>query len=257
MDECRAVLFDFFGTLTRAMTRGPRHAAIARALGADPDEFIAALDRSFHARARGSYGSPEMTLRRLCHQVGMDPPAYRLRAAVRARVRAVRADTHLRPDAVATLAAIRGRGLRTAVVSDCGYELPRFLPLLPVAPLLDARVYSVDIGECKPDPAMYEAACDRLGVHPSECLFVGDGGSRELTGAAAVGMRVVRLAAADLDRHLVYAPDREFAGPEIGSLAETLRLLGGAPAAAYRPVRPLPRRQPSLVARRRAMVGLR
>jgi len=234
----RAVLFDFFGTLTEAVVRGPWHAAIARRLGCDPGELTAVLDRSFKARSRGVFGTPEATLRWVCDQLGADPPDERLRAALRARMAAVWADTQLRPDAVGTLAAVRRRGLRTAVVSDCGYELPAFLPELPVARLLEVWVFSVDVGECKPHPAMYRAACDRLGVAPDECVYVGDGGSCELTGAAAVGMYPVRLAAPDLAGHLVFAPDREFAGPVVESLTGLVRLLdragggrpGGVPA---------------------------
>jgi putative hydrolase of the HAD superfamily len=230
MPTYRAVLFDFFGTLTQAVTRGPWHAAIARRLGCDPAEFAAALDRSFRARSRGVFGTPEATLRWVCDQLGADPPADRLRKALRARTVAVWADTKLRPDAVATLAAIRARGCRTAVVSDCGYELPAFLPELPVASLLDACVYSVDVGECKPHPAMYATACQRLGVMPDECLYVGDGGSQELTGAAAAGMHAARLAAADLGGHLVFSPDREFTGLAVGSLAQVVPLLDQQPA---------------------------
>lgn len=219
---CRAVLFDFFGTLTRAVIRGPWHAEIARRLGCAPAAFTAVLDRSFRARARGAFGGPEATLRWVCGQLGVEPPADRLAEAVRARIAAVRADTRLRGDALSTLAALRARGLATAVVSDCGYELPAFLPRLPVSGLLDAQVYSVDVGECKPHPAMYETACQRLGVPPSDCLYVGDGGGQELTGARAAGMQAVRLAAPDLGGHLVFAPDQEFAGPTVRSLWEVV-----------------------------------
>jgi putative hydrolase of the HAD superfamily len=222
MPNCRAVLFDFFGTLTGAVTRGPWHAAIARRLGCDPVAFADALDRSFKARSRGVFGTAEATLRWVCDQLGADPSTDRLHQALRARTVAVWADTQLRPDAVSTLAALRARGIRTAVVSDCGFELPAFLPALPVAPLLDARVYSVEVGECKPHPAMYLTACQRLGVPPDECLYVGDGGSRELTGAVAVGMPAARLAASDLTGHLVFSPDREFAGPSVGSLSDVV-----------------------------------
>lgn len=221
----RAVLFDFFGTLTEAVARGPWHAAIARRLGCDPAAFTEVLDRSFTTRSRGVFGTAEATLRWVCDQLGADPPTDRLRAAVRARLAAVWADAQLRPDAVGALAEVRRRGLRTGLVSDCGYELPAFLPQLPVAPLLDACVYSVDVGECKPHPAMYAAACRRLGVAPEHCLYIGDGGSQELTGAAAAGMYPVRLAAADLSGHLVFAPDREFAGPVVRSLTDVVRLL--------------------------------
>jgi putative hydrolase of the HAD superfamily len=236
MSSYRAVLFDFFGTLTHAVARGPWHAAIARGLGCDPTAFTAALDRSFRTRSRGVFGTPEATLRWLCDQLGVDPPADRLRAALHARVEAVRADTRLRREAVAALAAVRARGLRTAVVSDCGYELPQFLPALPVAPLLDARVFSVEVGECKPHPAVYRAACERLDVAPYECLYVGDGGGQELTGAIAAGMDAVRFAAGDLGGHLVFAPDRDFTGATIRSLTEVTRLLDREPATVSAPV---------------------
>jgi putative hydrolase of the HAD superfamily len=137
----------------------------------------------------------------------------------------VRADTALRPD---TLRALRRRGLRTAVISDCGYELPAFLPRLPIAPLLDARVYSVQVGQHKPHPLMYLTACRRLGVHPRECLFVGDGGSRELSGAAAIGMTAVRLAAVDLADHLVFDADHAWTGPRISTLGEVTHLVSAA-----------------------------
>ncbi|MPZ27067.1 MAG: HAD-IA family hydrolase [Micromonosporaceae bacterium] len=235
----RAVLFDFFGTLTEAVARGPWHAAIARRLGCDPAAFTEVLDRSFKARSRGVFGTAEATLRWVCDQLGVDPPADRLRAAQRARLAAVWADAQLRPDAVSALAGVRARGLRTGLVSDCGYELPAFLPELPVAPLLDTCVYSVHIGECKPHPAMYAAACDRLGVAPEHCLYVGDGGSQELTGAVAAGMSAVRLAAADLGGHLVFAPDREFAGPVVRSLTEVVALLDRPALAVDGPARDL------------------
>ncbi len=45
---------------------------------------------------------------------------------------------------------------------------------------------------------MYETACAHLGVDPGECLYVGDGGSQELSGATAVGMTAFRLTAPDL-----------------------------------------------------------
>lgn len=225
MSDYRALLFDFFGTLTRAVERGPWHRSIADSLGCEPDAFLAAIDSSYRARCRGVFGSPEQALRWVCDQLGIDPTPERLRSAARARVAAVRADTRLRPEAVQVLKAARARGLRTAVISDCAYELPAFLPDLSVAPLLDTRVLSVEIGECKPHPAMYAAACDRLAVRPQECLYVGDGGGRELSGATAMGMTAVRLAAPDLDGHLVFSSDHEFRGPSVPSLAGVLRLV--------------------------------
>jgi putative hydrolase of the HAD superfamily len=224
----RAVLFDFFGTLTRSVWRGPQHAAIARKLGCDPDAVRTVLDRSFYSRARGTFGSAEATLRWVTEQAGGRPCRAQIRAAVPARVRALRADTTLRADAVTALTAIRARGLRTGVVSDCTQELPAFLPALPVAPLLDTQVFSVELGICKPDPAIYMAACEQLGVDPEDCVYVGDGGSRELSGAAALSMTAVRLAAPDLAGHLLFDADTAFTGPSVPSLTDVLTIVDRA-----------------------------
>jgi putative hydrolase of the HAD superfamily len=225
MTPYRAVVFDFFGTLTRSVQRGPQHAEIARSLGCDPEAVVDVLDRSFRARARGLFGSAETTLRWVSEQAGGRPEQAQLRAATTARIDALRADTRLRPDAVTTLYAVKRLGLSTALVSDCTHELPAFLPSLPVAPLLDASIFSVEVGRCKPDPLIYLAVCRELGVLPEQCLYVGDGGSRELTGATQVGMTAVRLAAPDLADHLVFDADAEFTGPAIGSLIEVLGLI--------------------------------
>ncbi|WP_250027920.1 HAD family hydrolase [Paractinoplanes maris] len=225
MSAYRAVVFDFFGTLTRSVQRGPQHAEIARSLGADPEAVKGVLDRTFRARARGRYGSAEATLRWVIEQAGGRPRTEQLRAGVPARVDALKADTRLRDDAVSALGAIKRRGLATALISDCTHELPAFLPSLPVAPLLDATVYSVRLGVCKPDARIYLAACEQLGVLPRECIYVGDGGSHELTGAAAVGMTPVRLAAPDLANHLVFDADTNFAGRTVRSLTEVVGLV--------------------------------
>ncbi|GII21302.1 HAD family hydrolase [Planosporangium mesophilum] len=221
----RAVVCDFFGTLTTAVRRGPRHRVIARLLGCDPEAFFAELDRTFYLRAAGRYGDPIDGLRRVAYAAGGRPTLAELTYAVMARPEAVRADTVLRPEAVSVLTELRERGVPVVVASDCWYELPAFLPRLAVAPLLEGCVYSVEVGHCKPHPAMYLAACRQLRVEPDECLYVGDGGSRELSGAREVGMSAVRLAAPDLVNHLAFRGDPGWRGPVVTSLTEVLELI--------------------------------
>jgi putative hydrolase of the HAD superfamily len=232
MPAFQAVVFDFFGTLTGSVRRGPQHADIARALGCDPEAVLSVLDRTFQIRARGQLGSAEATLRWVTEQAGGRPRTAQLQAAVPARVHALKADTRLRADAESVLRTIKRRGLRTALISDCTHELPAFLPSMPIAPLLDVNVFSVEVGRCKPDPLIYLEACRRMRVAPEDCLYIGDGGSRELTGAAAVGMTPVRLAAPDLADHLVFDSDEDYSGPSVPSLTAVLDLLDRVPALA-------------------------
>jgi putative hydrolase of the HAD superfamily len=221
----RAVLFDFFGTLTEGSTRGPAHDEIARSLGCEPEAFSQELNRTFYIRAAGRYGRPLEALRRIARAAGSEPSQEALTRALGDRVEAVSADVRLRPDACDVIDNLRVRGLRVAVITDCWYELPILLPALPVAPLVDAFAYSIQVGRCKPHPAMYQAACTQLGVRPDDCLYVGDGGSQELTGARYVGAEPVRLVAPDLANHLVFSTDQGFVGPCIESLGEVHSLL--------------------------------
>lgn len=70
---------------------------------------------------------------------------------------------------------------------------------------IDVPVFSCDERIKKPSPRIYEIACDRLNVKPQECIYVGDGSSEELTGAAAIGMCTI-LNRTDLTD--VYDPHR-------------------------------------------------
>jgi HAD superfamily hydrolase (TIGR01450 family) len=57
-----------------------------------------------------------------------------------------------------------------------------------VAPFAAAcGVAPVVIG--KPEPALYEMACERLGLAPSDCVMVGDRPDTDIAGAVRVGMR--------------------------------------------------------------------
>lgn len=228
MPAYRAVLFDFFGTLTHAVHRGATHAYIARWLGCEPTDFTRALDGSFMQRARGAYGSPMRALRRVAATAGARPSHDRLLAALSARKAALRADTRLREDAVPVLRALREKGLRTALISDCTHELPLILPSLPIADLLDTVVFSIDVGTCKPDPAMYLRACERLRVQPHECLYIGDGGSHELSGAQALGISAIRLTAPDLCSHLRFEGETDWTGPTADSLTQAISYLDAA-----------------------------
>jgi len=221
----RAVVFDFFGTLTEAVRRGPAHARMADALGVTPAVLFAALDRTYPARARGEYGDGPASLARLARDLGRPVDPARLAEAEAWRLRAIRSSLRLRADALSTLTAVRAAGLGVGLVSDCTSELPGLLAELAITPLFDATVYSFALGVTKPDPLLFRTAADLLGVPPAGCLYVGDGGGRELSGAAAVGMRAIRLAAPDLVDHLSYHHDAGWDGETVPSLTAVLAVL--------------------------------
>lgn len=62
---------------------------------------------------------------------------------------------------------------------------------LPPCQYFDDVVFSCKVGLLKPNSQIYELAMQHLNVYPKQCLFAGDGGSRELYGAKFVGMKTV------------------------------------------------------------------
>ena len=97
---------------------------------------------------------------------------------------------HLRPDdsMLDALRRARAQGIRTGLISNSMgagiYDRSTF------PELFDGVVISGDEGIHKPQPEIYELCCERVGLAPSECVFVDD--LREnCDGAEAVGMTAV------------------------------------------------------------------
>jgi putative hydrolase of the HAD superfamily len=91
--------------------------------------------------------------------------------------------------------------------------------------LIDEAILSCSVGMKKSDPRIYELACQRLQVSPDRCLYVGDGGSSELTGATEMGMHAVLIRAPYDDTIGGYR--EEWPGQRISTLSEVLALLEG------------------------------
>ena len=69
-------------------------------------------------------------------------------------------------------------------------------------PYFDATVVSSEIGHAKPDPMMYEAILEKLGVRPEEALMIDDR-EENIVGAKAVGMDgILYTSVEDLKRAL-------------------------------------------------------
>jgi epoxide hydrolase-like predicted phosphatase len=89
---------------------------------------------------------------------------------------------------VPMVAALRGRGVRTAILSnDPGGDRAQGLRELAGGLPIDEVLLSGDTGVAKPDAASYRLAAHRLGLDPAECVFVDDL-RVNVRGAVAAGM---------------------------------------------------------------------
>ena len=119
-------------------------------------------------------------------------------------------------DVVPLLEACRDLGIRTAVVSDWDCALADQLAEIGIGHLVDAVVTSAEVGVAKPDPRIFAAALEAVGVRPAAALHVGDDPRRDLAGAEAAGITAVLLDRND--RHADITPRVETLAAVMGLL---------------------------------------
>jgi HAD superfamily hydrolase (TIGR01509 family) len=98
---------------------------------------------------------------------------------------------------------LRAAGLRLGVVSNSDGRVEEALVAAGVRECFDVVLDSALVGVEKPDPAIFRAALDALGVAPAEALYVGDLYEVDVVGARAAGMEAVLL-----------VPDAAVPGPD-------------------------------------------
>lgn len=112
-----------------------------------------------------------------------------------------------REDAGSTLTALREAKLRTALVSNTQFRAANHLADLHrdgLLELLDATVFSIDLGIRKPRPEMFGVALDTIRVGEDEAVFVGDSIEHDISGARQFGMKTILIRTpdnADRDDH--------------------------------------------------------
>jgi putative hydrolase of the HAD superfamily len=228
MTPYRAVICDLFGTLVDNFNAG-EYAAIqkqlASILGVPTRNFNRLWRDSFDDRATGVHRDQRDSFRYICREVGVPVTEAQLDEAFRVRLDYAARTLRPRADTLAALDALRSRGYLTALVSDCTGEVPHLWPETAFEERFDAAVFSCRVGAKKPDPCIYRRAVEELRIEPEECLYVGDGSSSELTGAASLGMRAVLIRdPSDADSVYLERED-DWPGERITYLSELLDLL--------------------------------
>ena len=131
--------------------------------------------------------------------------------------RAVQVD----PDATKVLAWLGDRGIKRGVCSNAPFPpemMRRQVESNGIAELVDAVVFSSEVGRRKPAPEVYLAALEAIGTTAEKTLFAGDRVREDYEGPVALGMRAVVVTA-----HADEPPPDGI--PAIASLAELPSLL--------------------------------
>jgi putative hydrolase of the HAD superfamily len=230
-----AIIFDLFGTLVPTpLEEGfdAVHARIAELFGVSLRQFLGVWrDEDFVTRRDiGLLPDCRSALRAACEELGVEPEPDALDRAERERLGMFRRMLEPRSDAADTLDVLGAAGIRRGLMSDCPPEAPQLWPETKLAERIDAALFSPVVGMRKPERRFYELACERLDVQADRCLFVGDGGSPELTGALRLGMDAVLICPPD-EAHVIADRDetQNWTGPRIERISEVLPLAGVPP----------------------------
>jgi putative hydrolase of the HAD superfamily len=194
----RALISDFGGVLTTPLTAG--FVAYQEEAGVSLEELGRAMQRAAEAHGehplfaleRGEIAEAEFA-RRLGEQLGDGFDLARLRALYFERIEP-------NPPMIRYVAELRGRGLRTALLTNNVREWePLWRAKLPeLDEVFEVVVDSAFVGMRKPEPRIYRLALERLGggLLAEQCLFVDDL-EVNCEAAGALGMTAVRYEHAD------------------------------------------------------------
>ena len=190
----KAVLFDLFETLvTQKHSDRPSEQSFVDKLGLNLNDVRAWWGDSSRDRMIGKFATYQEMLSALCGSLGASVESAIIEEISSDRLRRKR-EYLLGVDAevLRVLSQLRANGWTIGIVSNATPDEVVYWPECPLRDVVDDAVFSCQIGYMKPNPEIYNLACDRLGIVSGKAVFVGDGGFDELQGAAEVGMRPVQ-----------------------------------------------------------------
>ena len=199
----RAGLFDFYGTLARAVTWGDTHEQVfaRHGLRFDPTtwghNFVGEAndgdEHLEHSISRNAYVAWELDrMRRRARACGVgddDLEALIADLHTASKTYTLKAYDEV-PD---VLAALRQRGLTVAVCSNWDWDIDRAVAQAGLEDLVDVVVTSARAGARKPHPRIFRHTLERCLVGPADALFAGDTFAADVEGPVAYGMRAVHV----------------------------------------------------------------
>jgi len=218
-----AVIFDWGGTLTPWHNVDVRHTWLTYARAYLPqasNDQVTLLAERLHLAEDATWVAvrehhTSATIAQVFAAAGIDPTGDAHARAAAAYESAWDPHTWTDPDAEPTLRALRGRGIKTGLLSNTLWTREHHQRILDrdgIGSLFDGSVFSSEIGWAKPHPQAFRASMASVGVSdPAGVVFVGDRPFDDIHGARGAGMRTVLVPHSDIPAaqrgHTQGAPD--------------------------------------------------
>ena len=194
--SARGVIFDLFHTLTaRESEWSP--SPIREMLGISREAWEKQLFETSRYRLAGEERDPYQIVARLARAINPQIDDALIRAATDKRLkRFVSAITNIPSPNLALLAGLRRNNRKLGLVSNAdAMEIVSWNDS-PLAGCFDNVTFSCEVGWVKPEPEIFQHCLKNLGLNPRDCLYVGDGGSKELAASRNLGFTTVMVAGA-------------------------------------------------------------
>jgi putative hydrolase of the HAD superfamily len=205
--RCRAVIFDWGGTLTpwHSVDLEEQWRVFARQVHAEEGQalslaarIVAAEDAAW-VRSRTDHSSAR--LHEILTEAGLDEGDLQREAALAAYREFWEPHTFTDEQVKPLFEGLREREVRVGVLSNTIWPRDYHRGVFErdgVLELIDADIYSSELAWTKPHPEAFRAAAAALGVEPSEAVYVGDRPFEDIHGSQLAGMRAIWVPHSDI-----------------------------------------------------------
>lgn len=189
--KIRAFIFDAGDILYYRPQRGRHFAAFLKEMGLEPNPNFSQQKKAIQFQAYRGQISHEEYREAVVKLYGLTEPNL----VERGKQALIEDDGNVAffEGVAETLHQLKDQGYLLGIVTDTANTISAKLKWFErggFGRVWDSIISSMDVGTRKPDPKIYEAVLQQLGLSPDQAIFVGHKAS-ELNGARAIGMQTV------------------------------------------------------------------
>jgi len=205
-------LFDLFHTLLSMRETTVPGPETHELLGVSRETYLEAVFSNSDGRARGFVRDAIEIVEDLARGCGVTLAPTAIARIAAHRERRFHQCLQETPERIlSALDSLRSAGKRLGLISNADAMEAAGWGDSPLAARFEVAIFSCHVGLVKPEPEIYTRCIEQIGASPSECVFIGDGGSNEFAGARAAGLPTIRTT------EFTHSGDSNAAAQRIGS----------------------------------------
>ncbi|EST11886.1 HAD family hydrolase [Sporolactobacillus laevolacticus] len=226
--DVNVVFFDLFFTLITPEYRDMRNENDVLGLTRTEWETYAEDDELYLKRASGKEKNPQQIIRDIVGKMKINATEKEINELLELRKgRMKRALINVNPIILDVLSDLKKSKKKLCLISNADVIDAMYWDKSPLSRFFDYAVFSYEVGYLKPETTIYRIALEKMNARPEECIFIGDGGSDELSGAKEARIRTILTSRLLKRSNKIQNKIKEFADYSIEDFAEVRRILLG------------------------------